>query len=184
MTEAEALAQLAKDTAAARPPLLSDDDLRELLTLARRPDSLGYLPDALSGWEATTAYALGAQRVPAARNGHYYEVTTGGTSGATEPPWPTTTGAIVTDGAAIWQERGRAYWTPTWDLNWAAAEGWRRKAGQIADAYNVGDTGQSLSRGDLLDHFQRMERSYRRRVQGTLNAGAGPAYYPSQVPNP
>lgn len=184
MTEAEALAQLAKDTAASRPPVLSNEDLLELLQQARRPDSLGYLPDGLSGWVASTAYALGAQRVPLARNGHYYEVTTAGTSGATEPAWPTTQGATVADGTVTWTERGRAYWAPTWDLAWAAAEGWRRKQGQVADAYNLADTGQSLSRGDLLTHFKQMERSYRRRVQGTLNAGVGPVYYLSQVPNP
>jgi hypothetical protein len=51
-------------------------------------------------WAASTAYALTDQRMN--ENGFYYECTTAGTSGTTEPVWPTTIGATVTDGTAVW----------------------------------------------------------------------------------
>lgn len=194
MTEAEALAQLTRDTAARTPPVLTEEDLQSLLDQARRVDRYGYLPDTLPGWAASTAYAGAALAVPPVRNGHYYQATGAGTSGATEPAWPTTTGATVLDGTVTWQEVGRAYWTATWDLNWATAEGWLLKQGRVSDAYNISDTGQSLSRSDLFTHMAAMERRYRRRVLGEIvvtGRGYRPplypnAYYypPSQVPNP
>ena len=39
---------------------------------------------------------------PVTKNGRKYICTTAGTSGATEPTWPTTVGNTVTDGTAIW----------------------------------------------------------------------------------
>jgi hypothetical protein len=194
MTEAEARAQLARDTAASTPPVLTDDDLQSLLDQARRVDRYAYLPDTLHGWAAQTAYALAAEAVPLVRNGHYYVVSVAGTSGATEPTWPTTTDGTVDDGTVTWQEAGRAYWTPTWDLNWATAEGWLLKQGRVSNAYNISDTGQSLSRSDLFTHMQAMEKRYRRRVLGEIvvtGRAYRPALYPnaylyppSQVPNP
>lgn len=57
-------------------------------------------------WEATTAAALGTLKKPTVSNGHYYRATTGGTTGGTQPTWPTTTGATVTDGTVVWTEAG------------------------------------------------------------------------------
>jgi hypothetical protein len=54
-------------------------------------------------WAASTAYALGVIRCPlATANGYFYEVTTAGTTGATEPAWPTVVGNTVTDGTVTW----------------------------------------------------------------------------------
>lgn len=65
--------------------------------------NFGYLVDQLTQWAATTAYSLENLRRPlAARNGYYYEVTTAGTSGGTEPTWPTTVGNTVVDGTVTW----------------------------------------------------------------------------------
>lgn len=48
----------------------------------------------------STAYSLGAAVRPiAARNGFAYEVTTAGTSAASEPTWPTTAGNTVVSGS-------------------------------------------------------------------------------------
>ncbi|MBI3585092.1 MAG: pilus assembly PilX N-terminal domain-containing protein [Nitrospinae bacterium] len=48
-------------------------------------------------------------RIPITKNGHIYKIAAGGTSGATEPAWPTTVGAIVIDGTVVWQECGCMY---------------------------------------------------------------------------
>lgn len=61
-------------------------------------------------WKATTAYDAGIV-VPTTRNGHAYTAETAGTSGASQPTWPTT-GGTVTDGSVVWRDLG-AYWTAT-----------------------------------------------------------------------
>jgi hypothetical protein len=55
-------------------------------------------------WAASTAYVLGNIRTPlaGAGNGFFYEVTTAGTSDATEPTWPTVVGNTVVDGTVTW----------------------------------------------------------------------------------
>jgi len=55
-----------------------------------------------AAWAASTAYSLGAAVRPTARNTFVYEVTTAGTSAATEPTWPTTPGNTVVDGTVTW----------------------------------------------------------------------------------
>lgn len=51
-----------------------------------------------AAWSSASPYTLGAIVIPTVANGRYYEATTAGTPGATEPTWPTTVGATVTDG--------------------------------------------------------------------------------------
>jgi hypothetical protein len=70
---------------------------------ANQPDGLH---KTLKGtaWQATTAYSLGDVVVPTEglENGWKYECTTAGTSGASEPAWPTQEGATKTDGSVTW----------------------------------------------------------------------------------
>ncbi len=56
-------------------------------------------------WVTLTAYGLGIFRRPTVQNGFRYEVTTGGTTAAGEPAWPTTNGATVVDGTVTWTAR-------------------------------------------------------------------------------
>jgi hypothetical protein len=67
-----------------------------------------YLDDVstLTAWAASTALTLGAVRRPVTSNGYRYEVTTAGTTAATEPTWPTTIGATVTNGSVVFTCRG------------------------------------------------------------------------------
>jgi hypothetical protein len=59
-----------------------------------------------SAWTANTVYILGNVRRPTVYNGGFtYEVLVAGTSGATEPTWPTTIGNTVTDGTVTWRCR-------------------------------------------------------------------------------
>ena len=59
-------------------------------------------------WLASTAYTVGQYAVPTTSNGRLYRVTTAGTSGATQPTWPTTAGGTVTDGTVVWTEQTTA----------------------------------------------------------------------------
>jgi hypothetical protein len=51
-------------------------------------------------WQATTTYGIATVK-PTTPNGFYY-ITNGGVSAGTEPTWPTSTGATVTDGTVTW----------------------------------------------------------------------------------
>ena len=55
-----------------------------------------------AAWAASTAYSLGAAVRPTTRNTFAYEVTTAGTSGASQPTWPTTPGNTVVNGTVTW----------------------------------------------------------------------------------
>lgn len=57
----------------------------------------------LPAWAASTAYTLGQSRVPTASNGFRYVVQTAGTTGSTEPTWPTAIGSTVADGSVLWR---------------------------------------------------------------------------------
>lgn len=54
-------------------------------------------------WVKSTAYCLGDYVWPTTFNRYRYQCTTAGTSGATEPTWPTTIGDTVTDGTVVWK---------------------------------------------------------------------------------
>jgi len=57
-------------------------------------------------WQASTAYSAGQIISPSASNGHCYECTVAGTSGATSPSsWPTD-GSTFTDGTVTWKDMG------------------------------------------------------------------------------
>lgn len=69
-----------------------------------------YIPAAsVTTWAGNQAYALGDIRRPTVANGRIYRCVQAGTSGSTQPTWPTGTGERVTDGGVIWQEAGRGY---------------------------------------------------------------------------
>jgi hypothetical protein len=63
-----------------------------------------YISGTLNQWAASTAHALGVWRVPTSinRNGLTFSVTTAGTTGASEPTWPTSAGGTVVDGTVTW----------------------------------------------------------------------------------
>ncbi len=64
--------------------------------------------DPGAGWLASTAYAVGNLVKPTntTTNPYLFEVTTAGTSAATEPVWPAALGATVTDGTVVFTNRG------------------------------------------------------------------------------
>lgn len=68
-----------------------------------------FTPSDPPAWTASTAYSVGAFVKPTntAANPYLFEATTAGTSGATEPTWPTSLGATVTSGTAVFTNRGR-----------------------------------------------------------------------------
>lgn len=188
----QARTQLGRMTAAAVDPTLSDDELDDLLFAARRPSLPAWLtlpypaytaesvlpaavipPDAYREWIGGRVVGVGAIVTPPVRNGHRYTATVGGTSSATAPVWPTTTGATVTDGTVTWQESGATVYLLTWDLNSAAAEGWRWKAGKVTNRISVTAGGQVLAQDQFLAHCERMITQYTRKMATTVPLRGG-----------
>ena len=59
---------------------------------------------------------------PTTGNGYLYAATGAGTNGASEPTWPTTVGATVTDGGVTWTNIGRAIIVfDAADVSWASS---------------------------------------------------------------
>lgn len=57
-------------------------------------------------WQSLHVYVVGDIVTPTTRNLHKYRVTTAGTSGATEPSFPTGSGATVASGTVVFTEYG------------------------------------------------------------------------------
>jgi hypothetical protein len=60
--------------------------------------------DTVRYWALLTAFNSGDLAVPLTDNGRAYRCIATGTTGATEPTWPTTQGGMVSDGSVTWQE--------------------------------------------------------------------------------
>lgn len=58
-----------------------------------------------AAWQATHAYVIGDQRRPTVANGHYYQVSVAGTSGSSQPTFPTNGGSVI-DGTVVWEDQG------------------------------------------------------------------------------
>jgi hypothetical protein len=69
---------------------------------------------ASSVWTANTGYAAGNLVTPTPVGGLGYECTSAGNSGATAPAFPSTPGATVNDGTAVWTCLGPT--TPLWTV--------------------------------------------------------------------
>jgi hypothetical protein len=76
--------------------------------------------------------------------------------------------AVDTDGRAVTDPE----WVPTYDLNYAAAEGWRWKAGRVAALTSFSLEGQRVERSDMYDHCTKMADLYDGRVSGFVRLGA------------
>lgn len=64
-----------------------------------------------------------------------------------------------------------ATWTPTWDLNAAAAEGWRRKAGKAAGQFSFTADGQTFHRAEMYRHCLSMAEHYAKKVVTSAPVG-------------
>jgi hypothetical protein len=94
-------------------PNAPDDMLRRVIARASRIMDLkitvkpGYFESAYYPvWASGRIYLVGDIVTPITRNNHRYIVTTAGTSGATEPVWPTGAAGTVTSGNVVFTESG------------------------------------------------------------------------------
>lgn len=183
MTEDEARDALRRMVASDTFPTVDGMDLTDLLRNARRPDQHGRLDvgvpfhdgaikTAADGeypvWAPSTPYALGAIVVPLRRNGHAYTCIDAGTSGEEQPGFDLSPDSLTNDNDVTWQETLVAVWMPTYDLNAAAAMGWRWKAGKASDRITFGSQGDNYNAEQLYTHCIDMAKYYEQRVVQTI----------------
>lgn len=184
MNWTEALTRLQRMVAYDVEPTLSSAEVLDLLKDAQRADEDGNSFDSAPMWKAAYAYVVGDLVTPTTRNGHLYRVTaTDGSSGTTEPVWPTTDDATVTADGVTYQEYGATSWAPTWDLNYAAMNGWEWKANKATN------TNQFIqdSRGTASDYTylncRRQAEEYRKKIQVSVPVrGRNRSWMASQNP--
>jgi hypothetical protein len=94
------------------------------------------------------------------------------TDSTTEPTLSATDLADLVDHAARPDEdgldRSDADWTPTWDLNAGAAEGWARKASKAASNFNFAEDGQRFDRAQIYAHCAAQQKVYADKAMGSL----------------
>lgn len=73
------------------------------------PDACRNRAPAATVWAPSTVYAAGALVVPTYSNEHYYEAQDPGTSGSTEPLWPTDGTTVADNTVAAWEDQGEQY---------------------------------------------------------------------------
>lgn len=151
LTLAQARAVVQTNVQASIDPVLTDAEIDAILTATAGAGGV---------WVTGTAYTYGARVLPTVRNGHVYAVTTAGTSGATEPAWPTSARSSVTDGTTlIWQEAGTDS-AELYNLRAATFDAWTLKMAKAADYVNLSAGGQSLSLQQVLTNLELNRRRW------------------------
>lgn len=164
VNDAQARQFISMFTDATTTPVLASSDLDTLVAYSRRQDMNINPPDPFTAWQANTAYLVGAQVVAEPRNGSYFTCTVAGTSGATQPTWPTSQPNTVTDGTVTWGFGGGAPWLWTWQLAFGVKMGWEAKLGRIATVYDFSAGDQKLSRHQMFVNFKDMVDFWARRA--------------------
>lgn len=150
-------------------PPLEENEIDLLLVLSRRVDLFGNPPNFLEEWTPQSPYGVsdivvpvgktGDPAIPIKRNGFYYTVTVAGVSSSVEPTWPVVAGTIA-DGTITWTYSGTAPWNPTYDVNYAIAQGWLLKASRLVGHYNFMTGGKMLSREQFYEHCIKQYRLF------------------------
>ncbi len=135
MDAAEARGWIERHTASDQHPVLTADEVEELLGSA-----LSY-----PTWRADFEYPAGSTIMADDR---LWYANFGGFSGATTPTWI----GDVTDGYVQWVDAGE----PEYDLYGAAARGWELKAAKIATDYDYSIEGGTWNRSQAYRHALEM----------------------------
>lgn len=178
MTEAQARARLERMLQWNVDPQLSAGDVTDLLALARRADRFDN--PAYPGWSATSLYQAGDIVQPTTRNGHLYQLTVAGQTGAAEPNWPVNGGPVV-DGGVTWKDIGLDPWVPTFELNAGAAEGWRWKAGKVAGLHDYGAGDLRSSRSQMYKACLEQAARYAAKIVTSVPTGPRRDYRQDRV---
>jgi hypothetical protein len=160
MTESEAVARLRTMCAPSSWPTISDPLLTQFVQDAAAP----------SRWAAGTAYTYG-QYVKTS-TGRVQRCIVAGTSGATEPTWPSQIGTAyrhtlrgqqtedtLADGELRWEDVGEAP-AADYDLRAAARLAWEYKASESAGTPDSADRDVKIQASQVHENCLRQARRY------------------------
>lgn len=125
--------------------------------------------DRFAAWTASTAYAVGDRIIPTTANGRVYEARRAGTSGTTEPEWPTWPGSqyqgwCVSDGTSdpelLWVDAGPAN-VERFDVRSASRQVWLIKASRVAGEIDSKDGAADLKLSQLRTHCLEQAEKFR-----------------------
>jgi hypothetical protein len=174
-SEVNARAKLSDMVAATVFPTLSAEQLTRLLRESRRIDQYGWLPS----WDDNIEWRAGAYEVddivvPVTRNGHVYIVSVAGTA-VTEPDWPLEAQGTVTQDGVEYTEVTDflTVWYGAWDLNRAAAEGWRIKAGLVSNRHDFANNSGNYNPAQVFDHCMKMADHYNSKQIAAITLASG-----------
>lgn len=86
-------------------------------------DTVTDVPINPATWSAGVTIVAGDWRVPTTGNGFYFEAMNGGTTGGTEPTWPSFLGETVSDNGITWQAKGYTNTAGAWQASHAYVVG-------------------------------------------------------------
>jgi len=153
LTKQQAVDKLASMCQADIFPVLNVDILNEIIDENTRSTS----------WTALLYYSYGSIVQPTVPNGRFYRVIVPGTSGATEPNFPTQgyTGQVVADvGDLLFVDYGPAQ-EEIYDVRSAARACWIRKAGIVANLTDVEDGENKLNLSKVYEQCIKMSNLFR-----------------------
>lgn len=157
-------------------PVLDEGDLQSVLDESAVTDLAGNPAsnnEDAGEWAASTAVLPGTV---IAVDDRYWVCVIGGTTGSTEPSWPSLAGTavdpqrIVADGGVRWADNGTT-WAPSWNLTRAAMLGWERKAAVATSRYDFQTDDQRFSRAQVAASCREQADRYRRRLSATTVTG-------------
>lgn len=174
MDQGAAQARLERMIAWDQDPALDLSDVGELLRIAARPDVDGNSPLNIASaapWTTATLYVAGTVIVQSVGAHRWWRCQTSGISGAVTPQWPNLAGSprggsVVNDGSVVWGDNG-ADWAFTWDLEYAAAEGWRWKAAKAVPRFGFQTDRQLFDRQQVIANCFEMAARYEKRNPGS-----------------
>jgi hypothetical protein len=159
LSRADAIGRVALYSQAAQYPAVSTTDIGIILDEHERFET----------WTASTVYAIGDRVVPSIPNGRVYECRQAGTSGTTEPEWPSTwgwtwEGFLLTEGTSnpqlAWVDMGPAN-VERYDVRTATRAVWLLKAGLVATEIDAKEGPSDVKLSQLQAQFLTMAERFR-----------------------
>lgn len=140
----DALIRLKRNIQPDAQPALLDDEVEALLDEHK----------LATFWTASAAYLVGDVVIPLTRNGRRYRCIKAGTSGTTEPNWPTTENAKIGDGTGTlqWQEDGLEY-KNIFDIRAASYAGCLLHQAKAAPLHDIRSNLTDYSQSQVYEHW-------------------------------
>lgn len=148
----DALVKLRRNIQPDAQPSLTNDEVEALLDENQLANF----------WAANTEYVVNDVVMSATPNGHRYRCIIAGTSGATEPIWPTDDRAKIGDGSTRlqWKEDGPDY-SNIFDIRAASYAGCKLHQQKAAPLHDIRSSASDYSHSQVFAHWGEMAKQFK-----------------------